>query len=166
MDSNQFETIIFKKEKGLARIIFNQPKYHNSISLKMTDEFAEALKLCEDRSVRVIMISGNGPSFCAGANVKEFLDNLENLRNKDFFERHGSVINFDVIKKMRDLPKPVITLPRGFTFGAGFSIVLASDYAIASEDTIFFGGFIRLGLSPDIGISYFLPRHVGIKRAF
>jgi len=114
----EFETLIFKKENGLARIIFNQPKYHNSINLKMTDEFAEASKLCEDSSVKVIMISGEGLSFCAGANVKEFLDNLDNLRNKDFFEKHGRILNFDVIKKMRDLPKPVITLPKGFTFGA------------------------------------------------
>jgi len=161
-----FDTIIFERMDGLAKITFNQPEHHNSLTLKLINEFAEALRLCEDASVRVVLISGTGPSFCAGANVKEFFQNLKNLRNREFFNKHGKTINFDVIKKMRDLPKPIVILTKGFTFGAGLSIVLASDYAIASDDTIFFGGFIRLGLSPDIGTSYFLPRHVGMKRAF
>jgi 2-(1,2-epoxy-1,2-dihydrophenyl)acetyl-CoA isomerase len=166
MENISFETLDFSLSNGIAEIKLNMPEYHNAISMKMIDELAEALNRCEDDDVKVVLISGEGMSFCAGANVKEFLENLENLRNRDFFNKSGRVINFGVIKKMRELKKPVIVLTKGFTFGAGMSIVLASDYAIASDDTIFFGGFIRLGLSPDIGTSFLLPRHVGMKRAF
>ncbi|AGK60114.1 Enoyl-CoA hydratase/carnithine racemase [Archaeoglobus sulfaticallidus PM70-1] len=161
-----FENIEFVVDDGVARIILNRPKEHNPLSLKTAKELADALKLCERDDIKVIIICGRGSSFCAGLNVKETLENLEQIRDRKNFQDLGDVFNFGIIKKMRDLPKPIIVLTKGFTFGAGLSIVLAADYAIASEDTIFFSGFIRLGLSPDIGTSYFMPRHVGIKRAF
>ncbi len=162
----KYETISFKIEGGVAEIRLNLPKYHNALTTRMMYELADSLERCESGDVKVVLISGEGASFCAGANVKEFLDNIDNLRDEEYFNSEGKVINFGVIKRMRDLKKPVIVLTKGFTFGAGLSIVLASDYAIASDDTIFFGGFIRLGLSPDIGTSFFLPRHVGMKKAF
>jgi|Deesub1362A_J573_1020465.scaffolds.fasta_scaffold00106_71 2-(1,2-epoxy-1,2-dihydrophenyl)acetyl-CoA isomerase len=165
-DTGNFENLKFEVEEGIARVILNRPEVHNCLNLKTAEEIAEALKVCESDDILVIVISGEGRSFCAGADVGEFYRNLDKVRDPEFFEKFGGIFNFDLIKKMRDLLKPVIVLTKGFTFGAGLSIVLASDYAIASDDTIFFSGFIRLGLSPDIGTSYFLPRHVGMKKAF
>jgi 2-(1,2-epoxy-1,2-dihydrophenyl)acetyl-CoA isomerase len=79
---------------------------------------------------------------------------------------YGTILHYRVIKKMREMSKPIIVELKGYTIGAGLGLALASDYAIAAESTKFSAGFTSIGLSPDSGTSFFIPRSTTLKRAF
>lgn len=156
------EYIIFKKENGIATITLNRPERLNAIHVDMAKELFSALTACEmDENVRAVVITGSGRSFCAGGDVdaKNKDANLSDLAAENI-----GALN-KVILKIRDIKKPVIASIRGNASGAGFSLVLPCDFAIASETAKFNLAFIRIAATPDLGVTYFLPRLIGIKRA-
>jgi 2-(1,2-epoxy-1,2-dihydrophenyl)acetyl-CoA isomerase len=159
-----YEHILFDiSDKGVATITLNRPEVYNAINEKIAQELQDAFKTCgKDKSVRAVVLSGGaGKAFCSGQDLKEgatqpgrsLYDSIERKYNP-------------LVRLMRGLPKPIIARVQGVAAGAGASIALAADIVVAAEETYFAQLFINIGLVPDTGSSYFLPRLVGAARAF
>ena len=153
--------IKLKLDGKIAWISISRPNAHNAINTEVLEKLAEYLEICAGKKIGSIVLRGEGNSFCSGADLIEFKKFLKERK----FKHYSRLFN-DVILKLRNMDKVVIVEAKGYVFGAGLSLLLASDYAIASENTIFSSGFARIGLSPDTGSSFFLPRTVGFKKAF
>src|SRR5579864_3282536 len=140
---------------GVQTIVLNQAEKLNALSAAMVREFTQAVRAAErDDTVRALVITGAGKGFCSGADTSEFGEGFEpgdSLRNS---------IN-PLITRLHALEKPVLAAINGVAAGAGLSLALACDLRFAAESARFVLAFIRLGLVPDAGLFYFLPRLIG-----
>lgn len=156
-----FETLIFKTEGPKAYITLNRPEVFNALNGKLLEELHEAFNLCAvDQEIRVVTLSGgDSKAFCSGADLKAGLldPNLGNILLSHYNP---------LILGMRKLPKPIICKLNGVAAGAGMSLALACDIIIANEETYLSELFVGIGLMPDAGSMYFLPRIVGTQKAF
>ncbi len=156
-----FNSITFEKVNQRAYITLNKPDTYNALSRELLTEMSQAIQECgKDEDVRVVVVSGgDGKAFSSGADLKEGLadTNLGNVLK--------TVYN-PLILGMRSLQKPIICKMNGLAAGAGMSLALACDVIIASEDAYFTELFVGIGLMPDAGSMFFLPRLVGPQRAF
>jgi 2-(1,2-epoxy-1,2-dihydrophenyl)acetyl-CoA isomerase len=158
----EFQDILLKKEDGVAIVTLNRPETLNALSLSMREGLATVFEgFRSDDTVRAVVLTGAGRAFCAGGDVKGMADARSSVDMRDFIR--GSVHR--AVKAMATLEKPVIAMVNGVAVGAGCSIVMACDLIIASEAAKFGQAFIRVGLSPDWGGAYFLPRLVGPAKA-
>jgi len=159
-----YETILFDTDRNVATITLNRPDALNGLTIQMTEELAHALIRCRaDANVRAVIVKGAGRGFCAGGDVKAFgeslrADPLTPMRTLAMY-LHASVA------EMRRMEKPIIAQVHGVAAGAGMSLALACDLTIAAETARFVVAYGKVGLSPDGGLTYFLPRLVGPKRA-
>jgi enoyl-CoA hydratase/carnithine racemase len=158
-----FDNIIFDKAGAIARITLNRPERLNAFVGSMREEIYEALCQCESDDVRAVVITGAGNGFCAGADVR-FLAQVRNTADGDSLDRVLASAR-NVVTKIRALPKPVIASINGVTAGGGINLALACDVRVASERASFGETFIRLGLHPDWGGTFFLPRLAGTAAA-
>jgi len=150
--------ILEKNAQGVARLVLNRPESLNSLSGPLTLELSEAFdKLGQDSEVRAILLTGAGRGFSAGADLKAGTGGDP----ADWIRQYYNPL----IIKMSQLGKPIIAAVNGVAAGAGFSLALACDIRIVSEKARFISAFIRIGLVPDSGLAYFLPRLVGLGRA-
>lgn len=151
---------------GVCTIALNRPDTYNAVDDALSKEFADALKTAErDASVRVIVITGNGKAFCSGQDLAElkerYVPGYVPELSKDLHKRYNPII-----RRIAGMPKPVIAAVNGVAAGAGCSLALACDLRIASEHASFVEAFVHVGLIPDSGSTWFLPRLVGAARAF
>ena len=152
---------------GIARIVFNRPHARNAATREMMDGMREFLKRIEhDPAVRVIVMEGAGEHFMAGGDVKGFgqtLDMPPAERKREFENRisHAAML-FTVMER---LEKPVIAKVRGACAGASVGWVAASDFALVSDNALFVVANTLIGASPDGGVSWHLPRIVGLRKA-
>ena len=158
-----YEKILLAKDNGLATITLNAPDRLNAVSRKMIAE----LKLCweelaADASVRAVLLTGAGRGFCAGADLAD--PDREASATSDAGAALDKFFN-PVICAMRALPKPIVSAVNGVAAGVGMSFALASDVAVAGKSASFLQAFARIGLLPDGGSTWFLPRMVGDARA-
>jgi len=155
------ESILFSKENGIATATLNRPEKFNSIIREIALAMQNFLKECEaDPEVRCIVITGNGKAFCAGQDLKEATD-PEGFPIEQIVDQHYNPI----IKKIREIEKPVVAAVNGVAAGAGANLALACDIVIAKESAYFLQAFSKIGLIPDSGGTYTLPRLVGLARA-
>ncbi|MCA1635671.1 MAG: enoyl-CoA hydratase [Acidobacteria bacterium] len=150
-------------ERGVKCITFNRPERRNAVDFEMFAEFAEAVRESAEDESRVLVITGAGDSFCAGLDLSAI--NPADIHSLDVAASVRELINPPILM-MRALGKPVIARVHGAAVGIGFSYVLASDIRVASDSASFSQSFVRIGLMPDGGSTYFLPRLVGSARAF
>ena len=152
----QFELI-----EGVGRITLNRPDKYHSFVRKMALQLQDALGKCnEDKTVRAILITATGKAFCAGQDLGEATDpNGPNLTQ--MVQEHYNPI----IRKIRNIEKPVVAAVNGVAAGAGASIALACDIVVATESATFIQAFSKIGLIPDSGGTFFLPRLVGMQKA-
>ena len=156
------DSILFSKKDGIASITLNRPKAFNSFNREMALAFQDALDDCQaDQNVRAVVITGEGKAFCAGQDLKEVTDEKLNPGFKKILDEHYGPI----ISKIRALEKPVVAAVNGVAAGAGANIALACDLAIAHEKALFIQAFSAIGLIPDSGGTFFLPRLVGFQKA-
>jgi 2-(1,2-epoxy-1,2-dihydrophenyl)acetyl-CoA isomerase len=148
-------------EGGVKRVTFNNPARRNSIDFETMRSFSETIKESFEDETRVIVVSGAGDAFCAGADLQAGLSGGVRDVTTDLRE----VINPGVLA-MRALPKPIIARVHGHAAGIGCNYALAADIIIASDQAFFSQAFIKIGLMPDGGGTYFLPRLVGYNKAF
>lgn len=154
--------IIFAKENGVATITLNRPDSYNSVNAHLALAFIDALEACSvDQNIRVLVITGAGKAFCAGQDLKEVTDPNLMPGFKHLLEKHYTPI----ISKIVALPKPVIAAVNGVAAGAGANIALACDIILASDKAKFIQAFSAIGLIPDSGGTYTLPRLVGRAKA-
>lgn len=157
-----FQTLILEKQNGKAVIKLNRPEVYNAFNETMKKELQEALKDVEkDKTVRVVIITGEGKAFCSGQDLKDAM----NMPGRSFKQSLDSGYN-PIIHTMRNMPKPIICRLNGVAAGAGCSLALACDVIIAAEEASMTEIFINIGLVLDSGSSYFLPRLVGSAKAF
>ena len=155
-------SIILKTEGPVAYVQLNRPEVFNSFNREMAVELQDILdRLALDASVRVVVLTGNGKAFCAGQDLKEVTTPELHPGFRTILEDHYNPI----IRKIRTMPKPVIAAVNGVAAGAGANIALACDLVIASASTSFIQAFSKIGLVPDSGGTYFLPRLVGMQKA-
>jgi len=159
-----YEAIIFTTDGPIATIKLNRPDKLNAFGGPMREEILDVLaKIGADDAVRVVIVTGEGRGFSAGGDI----DHLKRLReNKDEEGFRQVLANGQrITKTMRSLPKPVIAAVNGPCAGAGFSFALGCDIRIASDAATFGASFSRIGLHPDWGGSWFLPKLVGSANA-
>ena len=158
-----FESIINTIENGISKIILNRPEVLNSFNNKMANELRQALiEANEGKAIRAILITGSGKAFCAGQDLLEAAPPGEDLADL------GKIIDEcynPIIKLLRSIEKPIVCAVNGIAAGAGANIALACDIVVAAESAAFLQAFSKIGLVPDSGGTYFLPRLVGLPRA-
>lgn len=155
-------SIELKIENSVAWISLNRPEVFNSFNREMAFLLQETLDNCaNDTNVRAIVITGNGKAFCAGQDLKEVTDPELNPGFRKILEEHYNPI----IKKIRNIEKPIIAAVNGVAAGAGANIALACDIVVASENASFIQAFSKIGLIPDSAGTFFLPRLIGFQKA-
>ncbi len=154
-------TLNIIKENNVTYLYLNRPEKYNSFNRDMAISTQNALKECEtDNNCRCIVITGNGKAFSAGQDLTEAIDiNGPGILN--IVTQHYNPI----IKLIREIKKPVIAAVNGIAAGAGANIALCCDIVVASENASFIQAFSKIGLIPDSGGTYFLPRLIGLQRA-
>lgn len=157
-----YKTLLHTFTDGVAEITLNRPEALNAFDDLMATEFQEALKSAErDPAVRALLITGAGKGFCAGQDLGAVRERPGGLS----FREHLLKTYNPIVAKLRSIEKPVVAAVNGAAVGAGFGLALACDIRYASETAKFRMAFIGIGLAPDSGTSYFLPRLVGLGRA-
>lgn len=151
-------------DAGVATVTLNRPDKLNAFTGTMREDLLEALRGCErDEAVRVVVITGAGRAFCAGGDV-EYMSGLQKSGDVTSFRRLLDA-GRDVILQIASMPKPVLAAINGVAAGAGCNLALACDYRIAAENAKLSESFVRIGLHPDWGGTWLLPRLVGRSRA-
>ena len=148
-------------ENGVCTLTLNRPQVFNSFNQEMAFELQAALDFCaQEEKIRAVVITGEGKAFCAGQDLAEATD-PNGPALQDIVAKHYNPI----ILKIRALEKPVIAAVNGVAAGAGANIALACDLVIAKESAAFIQAFSKIGLIPDSGGTFFLPRLVGAQKA-
>ncbi len=155
------DTLLISKQDGIGKITLNRPDVYNSFNKEMALGLQQQLdEWAEDPEVRMILISGAGKAFCAGQDLQEAIaDN--GLELHEIVEEHYNPI----IEKITHLEKPIVAAINGVAAGAGANIALACDICVATASATFIQAFSKIGLIPDSGGTYFLPRLIGRQRA-
>ena len=159
-----YEALQLERSGGVARITINNEANNNAVGHQFCREFALAtLEIASDPDVRAVLIEGRGKSFCMGGDLKEFLSQQGQIRA----HVRDMATHFHVaVAQLHNGTAPVIIAVNGMAAGGGFSLVLNADIAIAKRSAKFVPAYTRSGLSPDSGGTWFLPRLVGLQRAF
>lgn len=158
-----YDNIIYEVSEGAACIILNRPQVYNALSSELIQEITSAVEIAnQDQSIRAIVLTGIGEkAFCSGADLKAGLDKGLSSLGDSLRENYNPMI-----RAIRNAEKPVICRLNGIATGAGMSLALACDIIIANKDAYMSELFVGIGLMPDAGSMFFLPRMVGIQKAF
>lgn len=152
--------IIKETKNNILYITLNRPDVLNAFSTEMLMELQSAFKEAESDEIRCVVLTGSGKGFCSGQDLKDYEEG-----NKTFKQLLEEKYN-PLIRQIMNLPKPVICGINGVAAGAGLSLVLACDYRIAVESAMLIEIFINIGLVPDSGSIFTLPRMLGLPKAF
>lgn len=159
----EYKTIELVKEEGIAFIYLNRPNVLNALNETMKDELIHALKETEeDDNIRVMILTGRGRGFCAGADLNRFVEIQETDKGHKKKTRFGSI---DFPRAFIQYPKPIIAAINGPAYGFGFTVTLTCDIRLASEEAKFSLAFVRIGVTPEFCSTYFLPRLIGYGKA-
>lgn len=162
-----YETVALERVEGIATITLNRPERLNALNDRMAQELLAVFgDVAEDDGVRIVILTGAGRAFSAGADIQErFIDPIEkskrgelNIALLDTFARVG-------VPAIRRIDKPIIAAVNGPAVGFGCTLALTCDIRIASEAARFGLAFVRMGLTPEFGSTYFLPRLVGVAKS-
>jgi 2-(1,2-epoxy-1,2-dihydrophenyl)acetyl-CoA isomerase len=155
--------ILFERIDGVAKLTLNRPDVLNSFNRGMANELVDALaQIAADSSVRAVLLTGAGRGFCAGQDLAEAAPNDAPLPDL------GDIVRDSynpVIRAIRKLEKPVVCAVNGVAAGAGANLALACDIVLASREASFIQSFSKIGVIPDSGGTFLLPRIVGLHRA-
>jgi 2-(1,2-epoxy-1,2-dihydrophenyl)acetyl-CoA isomerase len=153
--------VLVEVDAGVGTVTLNRPEALNSLTVPMKQELLAAFRRVErDTSVRAVILTGAGRAFCAGQDLRERLQPDAAPLGVELRERYNPII-----RAMRSLPKPIVGAINGVAAGAGASLAMACDLRIAADTASFALAFGRVGLVPDSGATWFLPRLVGATNA-
>lgn len=154
------QPILISRKENLGIITFNRPEVFNSFNKEMAEATIKGLSdFAENSDIRAIIITGNGKAFCAGQDLQEAISGDFEIETV-VEERYNAII-----KKIRTIEKPVIAAINGVAAGAGANIAIACDVAIAAKSASFVQAFSKIGLIPDSGGTFTLPRAIGFPKA-
>ncbi|MGA0558271.1 enoyl-CoA hydratase/isomerase family protein [Larkinella sp. VNQ87] len=162
-----FEHLLYATTDGVCRITLNRPEVHNALNPPLIREITRAIEAAgADESVRVVVLTGAGDkAFCSGADLKEAAGRFQAPGGFSMGELLRTTYH-PMVQAIRNLPKPVVCRLNGVAAGAGCSLALACDVIVAANEAYFALLFVGIGLMPDAGSTYFLPRMVGAQKAF
>jgi 2-(1,2-epoxy-1,2-dihydrophenyl)acetyl-CoA isomerase len=152
--------ILFEIKNNIAYITLNRPEKFNSFNREMALQMQQHLDDCVTDAVRAVYITGAGKAFCAGQDISELVG-----ENKMEIEQILSEHYNPIVKRIRNLQKPVVAAVNGVAAGAGTNIALCCDVVIAAESASFIQAFSKIGLIPDSGGTFTLPRLIGWQKA-
>jgi 2-(1,2-epoxy-1,2-dihydrophenyl)acetyl-CoA isomerase len=153
-------------EDQVGTIVLNRPQSLNAFNLDLAQQFLAALEeLVADDSVRAVVVRGEGNAFSCGGDIKEMLGDVRRGDDPAAYFRAPLSAFGEMILAVRSTPKPVLAAVHGAAAGVAFNLVLACDLKVATDTCRFTQAFIKIGLSPDGGGTWFLPRLVGVARA-
>lgn len=153
--------ILTEHQNGVCKITLNRPDKFNSFCREMAFEFQKALDdAATNEEVRCVLITGNGKAFCAGQDLAEAMDD-NGIEIQQIVHEHYNPI----IERIRKIEKPVVCAVNGVAAGAGANIALCCDITVATESASFIQAFSKIGLIPDSGGTYFLPRLIGFQKS-
>ena len=153
--------ILFEIKNQVATLTLNRPEKYHSFIREMALDLQEKLDLCKNNNnIRAIVITGTGKAFCAGQDLGEAIDPNGPELQKIVNEHYNPII-----RQIRNIEKPIIAAVNGVAAGAGASIALCCDIIIAKEGAVFVQAFSKIGLVPDSGATFFLPRLIGFQKA-
>jgi 2-(1,2-epoxy-1,2-dihydrophenyl)acetyl-CoA isomerase len=152
-------TVLFEIKDNIGFITMNRPSSYNAFNREMALAVQEKLEACKSKEVRCVHISGTGKAFCSGQDLEEVTD--PNVKITRIIAEHFNPI----IRLIRKLEKPVVAAVNGVAAGAGANIAFCCDVILASQSASFIQAFSKVGLIPDSGGTYFLPRLIGWQKA-
>ncbi|PWI57113.1 enoyl-CoA hydratase-related protein [Sulfoacidibacillus thermotolerans] len=156
-----YETLSVTYQSKVAKITLQRPEKLNALSLCMRTELQQVMdEIAKNREVRAVLLTGAGKAFCVGQDLEEIRAHGE----IDYGELLSTSYN-PLIQQMMNLNKPILCAVNGVAAGAGVSLALACDFKIASQKARFIQSFVNIGLVPDSGMSWLLPRAIGLTRA-
>ncbi len=153
-------SILFEIKNNIAFITFNRPEKYNAFNREMALLLHQHLDECKSKEVRCVYITGSGKAFSAGQDLDEVVD-PQGPKIDTIVSQHYNPI----IRRIRKLEKPVVAAVNGVAAGAGANIALCCDVVVAAQTASFMQAFSKIGLIPDSGGTYFLPRLVGWQKA-
>ncbi|MGH7333654.1 MAG: enoyl-CoA hydratase/isomerase family protein [Candidatus Rokuibacteriota bacterium] len=160
-----YKCLLYEVKDGIATVTLNRPERLNALGDTLRDDLLEAItRSSVDPTVRVMILTGAGKGFCAGGDVKAMNEAKEGRRERPLLEKIAPSRDRTLLA-MRDAPQPIIAAVNGAAAGAGMNLALGCDLRIASTEAKFAQAFVRRGLHPDWGGTYFLPRVVGMAKA-
>ena len=157
----KYQNILFETQDNIAEIKLNRPKLLNSFNYEMADEFLDTLKKCDkNKKIRTIIITGIGRGFCAGQDLEE-----ATRKNGPPIDAIIDHTYNPIIKMITNIEKPIICYVNGIAAGAGANLAISCDITFAASSAKFIQSFINIGLVPDSGGTYNLPRLIGKQKA-
>ncbi len=162
------KTVLYEVESNVATVTLNRPEALNALNPELHQDLGRALDAAvADASVRVLVLTGAGRGFCAGGDIKAMAAKLAAMASGSAPPNPMESLHtfHELMTRFYELPKPVVAAIHGPAVGAGMSLALACDLRVASEDAVFSQAFVKIGLSPDGGSTWLLPRAVGASRA-
>ena len=155
------ESILLQKKDTIATLTLNRPKVMNAMSKDLITGLWDAVSdLAVDETVNVVILRGAGDHFCSGADINLFSENIPSDEWVVAMKGVGKIV-----RTLREMPQPVITMLKGVAVGGGANLALASDFVVATDNARFCEIFVNIGLILDYGGHYFLPRLVGLAKA-
>ena len=153
--------VTVKKEKAVCTITMSLPESMNSLEKHLREELLKALdEFSSDPECRVAVLTGSGKAFCSGGSLKELGEGMSTVDAVAYMKDASRIV-----QSITTIEKPIIASVNGAAIGAGFNIALSCDMVIASSSAVFSQAFAKVGLVPDLGGMYFLPRIVGMHKA-
>ena len=159
------ETVRYELNETVATVAMNRPDALNALSLQLTKDLDAAFRQAIEDKARAIVLTGSGRAFCSGGDLREMQSMWQREGRIEAFLEEPLKALHDVILLIRETPIPFVAAVNGVCAGAGTNFALACDIVFAAENASFNEAFVRIGLSPDCGGSFFLPRAVGEKLA-
>jgi len=161
------DAVLYAEEGGVVTLTFNRPKVLNALDTSLREAMEAAVdRIEDDPGVRVVILRGAGGGFMAGGDIKYFTE-LTPLSPRERTRRFEAFIHHvhPLIVRMQRLKAPIVASVHGPVAGIGMSFLMACDLAIAADDSMYTLAYVHLGVSPDGGSTFFLPRTLGMKRA-
>ncbi len=159
----EYSTILTSLENGIFAVTLNRPDVYNAFNEQMTTDLQNVFKeIAKNDDARVVVVTAAGKAFCSGQDLKDAPSGGGKRSLRDSLERRYNPL----IRAMRNLPKPIIGAINGVAAGAGCSLALACDYRVMADSAKLIEVFVRIGLVPDSGSSWFLVKNLGVAKAF
>lgn len=162
MAQEKFETLLIERSNSVAVLRLNRPEVLNAYNPKMGRELSASLRMLAEDDSRVVILTGAGRAFCAGADISRPKDRASQWDPNIVRAYEGEMA---MVRLMVSYPKPIIAAINGITLGVGFSLILPCDIRLASENARFGATYTRIGMVPELGSSFLLPRIIGFGNA-
>lgn len=161
----QLETALYERDGETSVITLNRPDALNALSIQLTRDLDRAIRQAITDAARAIVLTANGRAFCSGGDLREMRSMWEREGRVEAFLEDPLAALHALIRLIRETPIPFVAAVNGVCAGAGTNIALACDLIVAADNATFNEAFVKIGLTPDCGGSFFLPRAIGEKLA-